>query len=853
MNTINKYSIFFFILLCGQVFFCQDQKKILTEKEYNRWHVIQDENIAPNGKWMSFILKYNNGNDTLVLKNIKNDKTFYYSKGSNARFSSDNNWFLYLQNQSELKILNLKTNKEQSFSGVKNYQIDKQSKRVAVLIANDSLIILDLIYGNSKVQNKVKDYSFCSNGSLAIIKQNSVTFINSFETLKEYAITSSNNEFKKIIWNQNKGFAFFEKLENSKNTNQNHSLNYYDILNHKLYSLNTDDFPELNGKSIVIPLGLKGAHIDYTDDKIFFYINNREMKLIDDKKVEVWETETPLEYPLHQIRGSFEFRDKLAVWWPMSDGLKVIGSNQKPQSIVCPKSNYVIEFNPLDYEPQYALDGNVDFYITDIKNNKTELLLENQSRKILTFGVSEMGRYLHYYRDRHWWVYDIENEKHTNITKDLPFTVENYIQDEAGPKHAFGCAGWSSDNKHIFIYDEFDIWMISADGKIKIRITNGREDKTQFRVEEELYVKNLHRGRYDFLTTTLDKNEGIVLNSMGANKNQGYHLWKENENLKTIYWANSKSSNIKIASNGKGFIWIEQDASIPPRILYKQNIKKEPINIFQSNNHYNEYGTTKGELIEYTNSKGDKLNGVLYFPTNYNKEKKYPMIVYIYERLSQRLHLYGNPSLLNRDGFSMANYVHDDYFVLYPDIIYEVGNPGISAKDCVISAVNEVIKSGKIDKDRIGIIGHSFGGYQVSSIITQTDIFKTAVAGAAITDLTILYLQMNWTWFRSQAWRLESQQLRMGSNPFNNFDGYKNNSPVDNAFKINTPLLSWSGKEDYDVNWNHSIYLHMALRKLKKKNKMLLFPNEGHNILNIETQKLLSKEIKNWFDFYLKV
>ena len=170
----------------------------------------------------------------------------------------------------------------------------------------------------------------------------------------------------------------------------------------------------------------------------------------------------------------------------------------------------------------------------------------------------------------------------------------------------------------------------------------------------------------------------------------------------------------------------------------------------------------------------------------------------------------------------------------------------------MIKAVETVLKKGIVKEDRIGLIGHSFGGYEVSFIITQTNLFKTAVAGAAVTDLVNLYLKMNWQWNRSQAWRFESQQMRMGSTPFENYRGYKNNSPIANASSINTPLLSWSGKDDNNVDWNQSIYLHMALRRLQKKNKLLLFRNEGHTILTKESQAILSNEIKKWFDEYLK-
>jgi dipeptidyl aminopeptidase/acylaminoacyl peptidase len=278
---------------------------------------------------------------------------------------------------------------------------------------------------------------------------------------------------------------------------------------------------------------------------------------------------------------------------------------------------------------------------------------------------------------------------------------------------------------------------------------------------------------------------------------------------------------------------------------------KTPTTIHQTNAHFQKWGNRKMDLVSYTSQNGSKLNGVLHYPINHDASKKYPMIVFIYEKLSQRKNQYEIPSYYNGAGFNVANYIYDGYFVLLPDIEYEIGNPGVSAKECVLNAVEQALKEKTIDESRLGIIGHSFGGYQVASIITQTNKFKAAVAGAAVTDPVNLYVQMNWSWNRTQAWRFESQQMRMGTNPFENPELYFANSPLYNAAKINTPVLIWTGKEDYNVDWNQSIYFHMALRRLNKKNKLLLFPAEGHTIHNPENQIQLTLYIKQWFNRYL--
>ena len=851
-NIAINGNIVLLVFLGCQIAFAQIKKKISAEIDYEKWHTLENEKLAPNGNWITFELTYENENDTLVLKQSKSKKQFNFSNGSDGQFSTDSKWLTLLKSTDELVLFNLEKGTKEAFKGVKKYQVDQLAKSLAILTNKDTLVVVQLKTKKLLQLPNVKEFEFSSKGDLVILKDTSVVLFSADDSFHEIHIASNKFGFKNVVWNQNKGFAFFENQEVIPNTNKNHTIGYYDLENKKYYRLNTNDFPELKEKSIVKPFGQKGIVLETYEDKVFFYFNKRVKAKKEELKMEVWEYDSPLEYPSQITEGDYENKDKLAVWWPQKNKISLLGSNDKPKTVFCPDSNYIISFNPLDYEPQYELSGPVDVYLTDLNSNESTLLLKKQAQKVQTFGASSQGNYLYYYRDQNWWVYDIKKKSHTNITKKLPYPVEDFKNDEAGPKYGFGCAGWSSDNKHIFIYDEYDIWKISPDGKEKLRITNGRDSSTVFRIEEDLYVNKCYRGSVEFLTYTFDKKEGFIIVALDKNKNWGYYTWSETEGINKIIHNNSKSSRIKITSKSQEMIWVEEDVTTPPRIVFKSKKDIKSKVVYQSNEHYRDFGSRKAELIHYENSKGVSLNGVLYYPIGYDETKKYPMITFIYEKLSQRLHQYENPTLYNRGGFSKANYIHDGYFVLFPDIVYEVGNPGLSAKDCVESAVNEVLKMNRVDKNRIGIYGHSFGGYQVASIITQTNIFKAAVVGSGVTDLTNLYVQMNWSWNRTQAWRFESQQMRMGSNPFENSEGYKNNSPIANAARVNTPVLIYTGKEDYNVDWNQSIYFHMALRRLKKINKLLLFPKEGHTINTQENQVVLTHEIKKWFDFYLK-
>ena len=187
-----------------------------------------------------------------------------------------------------------------------------------------------------------------------------------------------------------------------------------------------------------------------------------------------------------------------------------------------------------------------------------------------------------------------------------------------------------------------------------------------------------------------------------------------------------------------------------------------------------------------------------------------------------------------------------------PDIVYEIENPGSSAVDCVVSATKKVIDSESIDRSRIGLTGHSYGGYETDYIITQTDMFAAAVAGAAITDFVNGYLWVVPGYGIPNFYHYEFGQLRIGKSLYEDYPAYLRNSPLYHADKVNTPLLSWAGDQDVQVDHNQTIEFYLALRRLGKINTMLLYPGANHVLMEKKHQEDLTQRIGQWFDYYLK-
>lgn len=128
-------------------------------------------------------------------------------------------------------------------------------------------------------------------------------------------------------------------------------------------------------------------------------------------------------------------------------------------------------------------------------------------------------------------------------------------------------------------------------------------------------------------------------------------------------------------------------------------------------------------------------------------------------------------------------------------------------------------------------------------------MFKAAVAGAPVTDILSAYLMVDGNG-QSNIWRYEDQQFRIKA-PFYKNDFLKN-SPIAQVEKINTPLLLWTGEEDQKVNPTNSTKMQIALWRLGKKSRLLIYPKEDHVLANPKNKEHLYFEIKTWFDQYLK-
>src|SRR5690606_26607427 len=281
------------------------------------------------------------------------------------------------------------------------------------------------------------------------------------------------------------------------------------------------------------------------------------------------------------------------------------------------------------------------------------------------------------------------------------------------------------------------------------------EDEITYRINQD--VASYLTVNPDFSSTSYNLNRGMLLGiSDISNHQSGFAFWKKDRGVQNLIFEGKRIDNPLISGDLSKVFFRKQRFNEPISVYGINLINDDEYLIYQSNATLTRMDFGYSEHITY-NWNNKHLTGALLYPANFNPQKKYAMIVYIYEKASYLENVFIPPTKNNYIGFSSLRYIINDYFVFYPDVSYTIGDPGVSALKCVTKAVNKVLELGFIDFNKIGLIGHSFGGYESAFIATQTDMFAAIVAGAAVTNFTSHYHGMGWTWNQPEMWRYESQ------------------------------------------------------------------------------------------------
>jgi dipeptidyl aminopeptidase/acylaminoacyl peptidase len=408
----------------------------------------------------------------------------------------------------------------------------------------------------------------------------------------------------------------------------------------------------------------------------------------------------------------------------------------------------------------------------------------------------------------------------------------------------FGIAGWLEDDEAVLINDQWDVWEVRLDGSGGRALTQGAPDQVRYRVSD-----------IDPEEDAFDPDAPMYYTTYSEwTKKAGYARARLGDDPEMLVWDDKSFGGffgrLQKAEEADVFAFRQEAFDDSPDYFVAGPDLSSPRQVTATNPFLDEYAWGRTELVDYENEWGRRLQGVLTYPANYDPSREYPMIVYQYELLSQGMHQFQVPNPTNY--YNQQIWSQNEYFVLRPDIVYRDRRPGQSNVETLRPAVAAAVAQAPIDEEKIGLIGHSWGGYQTTYFVTQDDLFASAVAGAPLTNLMSMYLSFYWNSGGSDARIFEISQGRMQVPWWEDWDSYEANSPIHNIQNMDTPLLMMFGTNDGAVEYNQGVEFYNAARRLGKQMVMLSYDGENHGLAREPNQLDYQNRIMQWFGHYLK-
>lgn len=519
-----------------------------------------------------------------------------------------------------------------------------------------------------------------------------------------------------------------------------------------------------------------------------------------------------------------------------------------------PKQHFALARDNRAHELQESLDGQsyTDYHLIDMRTGHRSLLFQRFYEPGFSAAPQPSwdGRRLLYGLDGHYHVRDLATGTDLNLTGSIPTSFVNTEDDHNIRKPLTPFLGWSRDGRHVLLRDLWDIWLVPTDGRTTaVNLTrNGRSDRIRYPS-----VVTLDPEEKGF-----DIRKPLYIRIYGERtKRSGYaRIEADAKGLRPgaipLLWEDANIAGLRKAKNAEVYVFTREDSNLPTEHFAGDALLKGAVKVTDNTPDAAKYALgAGGRLVDYVSDRGDTLQGALLLPAGYVPGRKYPTVVYYYEKLSQTLHNWSNPDF-GRTGWNPTLYTSNGYAVFIPDIVYRLDDPGMSAVWCVLPGVKAAIATGVVDPDRIGVHGHSWGGYQTCFLITQTGLFRAAAAGAPLTNMVSMYDLIYWNTGGANMSIFEASQGRFRGAPWENWEAYLRNSPVYHVKNVTTPLLMLHNDKDGAVDFTQGVEFYNALRRLQKPVVMVQYKGENHGLVKMENRKDYSVRMMEFFDHHLK-
>jgi dienelactone hydrolase len=884
----------------------KESKKILDHEDFDIWKEIVNPLLSNDGRWVAYELQPGEGDPQLALYDGQNNREKLFSRADQAAFSADSRFLVFrihppvdtvrhlrrqkvkkdklpkdtlaiyrLHDGELVKIPNLKSYKlPQKWAGWLAYhvempkakvtpgdsaQVDKKVKKEADESAG-SLVIRNLETEEETLVEFVKDYIFAKEGPRFLLTsagKDSIflpgVYLFDCESPQLRPLFRQKGNYKQLILDdQGRQAAFLADLDTTKALIRPFSLYHWQT------ELDSARLVAGNDAEFLPPGRLIGEHgaLSFSKDgtRLFFGIAPQpilqDTSLLEEEivNVEVWAYADPRIYTQEKVLLDREKkRTYLSVYHTGNDQFRQLASEDLPEVRIADEGNapFALGYNEYPYLLQASWKGRPtckDVFVINIETGESILVATQVCGNP---AISPQGNYLYWYSepDSAWFAYSIHHNQVRQLTSNREALFYNELNDRPAHPSSYGIAGWLKDDASVLIYDRYDIWKIDPQaGAPPVNLTNKRREELTLRYIELDPEKRFFNPDERILTHVFnhrDKTEGYLWLDIGKGPGAIIHYGKYQVSRRPLK-----------AREVDRWLFSKENFKVFPDLLYGPSLSDYRL-ISSANPQQKEYRWGSAELYEWTSLDGKALQGMLIKPDNFDPSKKYPMIVYFYERFSDNLHRHWRP-FPHRSIINFSFYASRGYIIFIPDIVYKTGYPGPSAYNCVMPGVTSLIGKGFVDKERIGVQGHSWGGYQSAYLISQTDIFRCAESGAPVVNMLSAYGGIRWESGLSRMFQYEQDQSRIGGAIWDYPLRYVENSPIFFVDRINTPVLIMHNDKDGAVPWYQGIEFFTALRRLGKPAWMLNYNDEPHWPVKLQNRKDFQRRMQQFFDHYLK-
>ncbi len=837
-KTLNFICISILVLLSNLTCYSQIIKDSI---QYSK---LDNTLLSSSGKF-SVINKY-------FLFDSKRDSIFVYnSNGKLLLVKPTNNRYEFLKNdilidlnstETEIDIFDPNTSKSKTIFNVTEVQIINNHNLVFYLDTKtqDYKLIKILASDIQEIWSSPKDlinFTSISNDKKHLLIQYSdlnkgIELIN-IESLKKTINTGIITPIKSVIWDKKLPVVFLSP--NKKHDTKFPNLTFFN------YSSNLIKKQELDSQ---ITYGVPEA-ITQQSFKTLQYINLGNKNYNTDK-LQIWHTKDlkinqSINYPRikrTETNGHVIFNYK---------NQKVYQPDTLNELMSIPlKENTLLVFNPYQYN-NYTYSNfarHKDIKIYDIKKGDFSLITKAQENSFNTTSLSSKANYFVYIKKGIIHFYNIEQRAIEN-TFNLNKNHTEPIVYNTKLKY------WSKDERYFYFTSTQNLMQYDTKNKVFKVLIDGGNTNYRYKILNSQSL-NFHNQTSQIPSNTILDNSKLLIQSYNIKEaTTSILLLEGNKKTPIIDNTTDQISNVKYSNDFNTITYSLENFNKPISVYSYQNGKTRLL--LENSMPKNLYAWKKQKIVSFKDKFDNSLKGILFYPKDFDQNKKYPMITYTYEIQNYTAKQFTYPSYQNGDGFNKELYLEKGYFVFYPDVLTTKQGPGLSALNCVEESIKTVLKQEKaINKDKIGLIGYSFGGYTTNFIVSQTNLFKAAVSGSGISDVISFNFLYNEAYSTPNYGKLENDQFNM-QKPFKqDKELYLLNSPILYAEHINTPLMSFTGKEDKVVNPKQQEQLFMAMLSNNKPHISLFYENEEHSFRHKENQVDLTNRIMNWFDYYLK-